>query len=68
VNSFEFNGNEKVSLKVSDNQGRFKRSLLDNTMHASKHELSWHGGINQAESVSAGTEHRVIKMSKKSLG
>lgn len=52
--SFEISRNEKVSLKVYDNQGRFVRSLLNNTMHVGKHEISWDGRNNQGETVSAG--------------
>jgi len=61
VISFEIQGKEKVSLKVYDNQGRFVRSLLDNTMHAGKHELSWDGRNNQGEFVSAGVYYYTIK-------
>jgi hypothetical protein len=61
VISFEIQGKEKVSLKVYDNQGRFVRSLLDNTMHAGKHELSWDGRNNQGVSVSAGVYYYTIK-------
>jgi hypothetical protein len=52
--SFEISHIEKVSLIVYDNQGRFIRSLLNNTMHTGKHEISWDGRNNQGESVSAG--------------
>ena len=51
----------KVSLKVYDNQGRFVRSLLGNTMHAGKHELSWDRRNNQGESVSTGVYFYTIK-------
>ncbi len=54
VISFEINSIQKVSLKVYDIQGRFIRSLLNNTMHVGKHEISWDGHNNQGESVSAG--------------
>ena len=59
--SFEIIRNEKVSLKVYDNQGRFVRSLLDNMMHAGRHELSWDGHNNQGEPVSAGVYFYTIK-------
>ncbi len=51
---FKIDRRTKVSLKIYDNQGRFIRSLLDNTFHAGEHTVSWNGLNNQGETVSAG--------------
>ena len=61
--SFEILKNDKVSLKVYDNQGRFVRSLLDNTFHAGRHTFSWDGRNDQGESVSAGVYFYTLKSS-----
>ena len=54
VISFEIGSIQKVSLKVYNNQGRFVRSLLNNTIHVGKHEISWDGRNDQGDSVSTG--------------
>jgi flagellar hook assembly protein FlgD len=61
VISFEISNIQKVSLKVYDNQGRFVRSLLNNTMHVGRHEISWDGRNNQGESVSAGVYYYMLQ-------
>jgi len=61
VISFELSRIEKVSLKVYDNQGRFIRSLLNNTMHTGKHEISWDGRNNQGETVSTGVYYYILQ-------
>lgn len=70
--SFQISTIQKVSLKIYDNQGRLVRILLENTMHAGKHEISWDGRNNSGVSVSAGTYFYVLvsenyKQSKKML-
>jgi len=57
---FEISNIQKVSLKVYDNQGRFVRSLLNNTMRVGRHEISWDGRNNQGESVSAGVYYYAL--------
>jgi hypothetical protein len=59
--SFNIDTQTKVSLKVYDNQGRFIRKLLENTMHTGKHEVSWDGRNAHGRPVSAGVYFYVIK-------
>ena len=59
--SFEIEKMDKVSLKVYDNQGRFIRSLLNNTMHAGAHRISWDGRNDHGESVSAGIYYYTLQ-------
>jgi hypothetical protein len=59
--SFNIDTQTKVSLKVYDNQGRFIRTLIENTMHTGKHEVSWDGRNAHGRPVSAGVYFYVIK-------
>jgi flagellar hook assembly protein FlgD len=60
VISFEISEIKKVSLKIYDNQGRFVRKLLENTLHTGRHEISWDSRNNQGEQVSAGIYYYVL--------
>ncbi len=59
--SFQIGTIQNVSLKIYDNQGRLVRTLLENTLHAGKHEISWDGRNDSGLSVSAGTYYYVLK-------
>ena len=59
--SFNIDTQTKVSLKVYDNQGRFIRTLLENTMYTGKHEVSWDGQNTHGHPVSAGVYFYIIQ-------
>ncbi len=59
--SFNIDTQSKVSLKVYDNQGRFIRTLLENTMHTGKHEVNWDGRNVHGRQVSAGVYFYIIQ-------
>lgn len=70
--SFQIGSIQNVSLKIYDNQGRLVRILLENSLHAGKHEISWDGRNNSGQSVSAGAYYYILrtdnfKQSKKML-
>jgi hypothetical protein len=61
VISFYIESKQKVSLIVYNNQGRFIRTLLENTMHAGRHSIDWDGKNISGNHVSSGVYFYVLR-------
>jgi hypothetical protein len=58
---FEIAKPQKLNLKIFNNQGRFVRSLLNNSMKTGRHELSWDGLDERGNPVSSGIYFYILQ-------
>ena len=58
--AFEVPAEQRVSLKIYDSHGRLVRTLLDRSIKAGRHEVSWDGRNHTGEPVGSGVYLYVV--------